>query len=109
MTDYQRLKTYFKSIDLSQTKISDELGVSIQYINAVLNGRDNLTITFIKKVHDKYLNLNIDWLITGRGEINCKWGTTCVSRCCICCHNNSCQLKIKFYYCIVTICTVVSC
>ena len=69
MTDYQRLKTYFKSIDLSQTKISDELGVSIQYINAVLNGRDNLTITFIKKVHDKYLNLNIDWLITGRGEM----------------------------------------
>lgn len=69
MTDYQRLSNYFKYKNYSQKEVGELFGVSRQAINGILTGKDNLTLNFLKKVSEKFSDLNIDWVLNGRGEM----------------------------------------
>lgn len=68
MLAYQRLKIFFKKKGITQLELADTIGVSRQYVNGIMTGRDEMGLSFILKFHDKYPDLNLDWLILGRGN-----------------------------------------
>lgn len=66
--DPQILKNFFKSKKITQRRIADETGVSIQSVNAYVNGK----VAFGKKVAAKWsrlYGLSEVWLLTGKGNI----------------------------------------
>ena len=65
---YQELKKFFDSKGLNQPQIAEILGVSVPYVNAVLNGTKPLG----KKNAEKWANhfgLSKSYLLTGEGEL----------------------------------------
>lgn len=66
--DPQTLKNFFKSKKITQRKIADETGVSIQSVNAYVNGK----VAFGKKMAAKWsrlYGLSEVWLLTGKGNM----------------------------------------
>ena len=63
-----KLKKFFEENGISQQKVADTLGVSLPYVNAVLNG----TKTLGKKNAEKWANLfglSKTFLLTGEGSV----------------------------------------
>ena len=63
-----KLKKFFEEKGISQQKVADTLGVSLPYVNAVLNG----TKTLGKKNAEKWANLfglSKTYLLTGEGSV----------------------------------------
>ena len=64
---HEKLKKYFEEKGISQKQIAEKLGVSVPYVNAVLNG----TKTLGKKNAEKWANLfglSKSFLLSGEGD-----------------------------------------
>ena len=64
----EELSNYLKDKGLTQKSIAEALGVSEQYVNALINGRSK----FGKKQAEVWANkfgLSASWLLTGEGEM----------------------------------------
>jgi transcriptional regulator with XRE-family HTH domain len=68
MTDFQRLKEYLKQHGYNQTDAAKLLGMSTQTVNNILRGQDKLSLNFLKKLLKHFPNMNIDYILLGRGE-----------------------------------------
>lgn len=66
MNTKERIKTYVKSIKMPVTSFERSIGASNGYVNGIYKsiGADKRDLIIVK-----YPNLNIDWLLTGRGEM----------------------------------------
>lgn len=53
----------------SATKFSDEIGVQRSSISHIMSGRNLPSYDFILKIMNKYPELNVEWLLTGKGEM----------------------------------------
>lgn len=65
---HDELKRYFDERGITQQQVADALGVSLQYVNQLLNGRKTLG----KKNADRLANLyglSKPFLLTGEGEL----------------------------------------
>lgn len=62
------LKFFFKQKDISQEQLSKDLATTQPAINAMLNGRRNISKKTAQKLHDLY-GLSVGWLLTGEGEM----------------------------------------
>lgn len=67
MTVRERLKFYLKENNISQHAFADSINVSSGYVNAIRKSIQPDKLSIIK---EKYPDLNIDWLLTGDGEMN---------------------------------------
>ncbi|NDV46292.1 helix-turn-helix domain-containing protein [Paludibacter sp. 221] len=52
-------------------KFSEIIGLEQKTVNNYLKGRRKPSLEFLVKIHE-VLNINLDWLITGRGEMQLK-------------------------------------
>ncbi|RKT01047.1 helix-turn-helix domain-containing protein [Chryseobacterium defluvii] len=66
MTVKERLKFYLKNKKISQGKFAESINVSSGYVNAIRKSIQPDKLTLIKNI---YTDLNIDWLLTGDGEM----------------------------------------
>jgi transcriptional regulator with XRE-family HTH domain len=57
---------YFKK---SQKDFAEHSGYSKQYVNSIINGKDSIGLTPIKKILDLLPDLDANWLLRGEGEI----------------------------------------
>ncbi|MFW6224683.1 MAG: helix-turn-helix domain-containing protein [Bacteroidota bacterium] len=64
-----RLQRFLTSEGLSPAKFADEIGVQRSSISHLLSGRNKPGYDFIYKFSLRYSQVNIDWLITGRGAM----------------------------------------
>lgn len=69
MAEYQRFGEYIEFKNYTQKKVADLLDVTPQYISAIVNGKDPMGLIFVRKVLEKFPDLNPDWFLTGRGEM----------------------------------------
>ena len=72
-----RLKKFIDYLGVSINQFEVLINVGNGAIYHAMNGRNGLTMATILKILDKYPNLNIDWLVTGRGSMlvkNCEKG-----------------------------------
>ena len=61
-----RIKKFLKYKGLSQKEFTERIGVSTGYVNAISKGIGQEKIYIIR---ESYPDLNIDWLMTGEGEM----------------------------------------
>ncbi len=67
-----RLKQWMNLEDLNLTKLSSKINVSKSSISHILSGRNKPSIDFFYKLLDVFPNLNLNWLISGRGKMYIK-------------------------------------
>jgi transcriptional regulator with XRE-family HTH domain len=65
---HKRLKHYFDENGITQQQVADSLGVSLQYINQILNGKKSLGKKNAERLANLY-GLSKSFLLTGDGPI----------------------------------------
>lgn len=61
-----RIKAFLKSQNITVTSFEESIGVSNGYVNAISK---SIGIDKINTMLEKYSNLNIEWLLTGKGSM----------------------------------------
>lgn len=65
----ERLKQLRKALGKRQEEMAELLGVTYSAISSIESGRRNVTEQHLKILEGSSLNVNIDWLRTGEGEM----------------------------------------
>lgn len=64
-----RLQQFLAAENISQSQFADTIGVARASISHILAGRNKPGFDFIERTARHYPDLNLDWLITGRGKM----------------------------------------
>lgn len=64
-----RLKQFLAAENITQAQFADSINVVRASVSHVLSGRNNPSFDFIKAMMQRYPNLNIDWLMFGKGRM----------------------------------------
>jgi transcriptional regulator with XRE-family HTH domain len=64
-----RLLKVMKHLNLTAARFADEIGVQRSGISHILSGRNQPSFDFIVKIMKRYPELNLDWLIMGKGDM----------------------------------------
>ena len=64
-----RLRQFLAAENISQAQFADIINVVRASVSHVLAGRNNPSYDFIKAIMDNYPDLNIEWLILGKGKM----------------------------------------
>lgn len=63
------MKQAMKRLNVSRTDLAAKFNTSLGYINQVLGGKNSISAGFREKLSKHYTNLNVDWVMTGEGEM----------------------------------------
>lgn len=64
-----RLKQFLSAENITQAQFADTINVVRASVSHVLSGRNNPSFDFIKAMMQHYPNLNIEWLMFGKGRM----------------------------------------
>ncbi len=64
-----RLKQFLAAENITQAQFADTIQVVRASVSHVLSGRNNPSYDFIKAIMLKYPQLNMEWLMFGRGKM----------------------------------------
>ena len=64
-----RLKQFLAAENISQSQFADTIKVVRASVSHVLSGRNNPSYEFIRAIMLSYPNLNMDWLLVGKGKM----------------------------------------
>lgn len=64
-----RLKQFLDAENISQSQFADTINVGRASISHVLSGRNNPSYDFVKAIMTAYPELNIEWLMLGKGKM----------------------------------------
>ena len=78
MTVKERIKAFCRAEGIAVSAFEESIGVSNGYVNSISKsiGIDRLNILI-----EKYSNINIEWVLTGRGDMYKSKGSTYISSC----------------------------
>ncbi len=62
-----RLFAFIESTGLSTSDFADAIGISRSSISSIKSGRTQLTLSIVEKIKAVYSDLNLEWMITGKG------------------------------------------
>jgi len=68
MNTGQRIAIFRKSLNLTQQKLADKIGINRAYLGHIEAGRQEPSYNFIKALSDSF-NINLNWLLAGEGEM----------------------------------------
>jgi transcriptional regulator with XRE-family HTH domain len=63
----KRLVEYLKSRNITQDELALQCGYSRQTINNFINGKSSASSEFLARMTNIYYDLNLNWLISGKG------------------------------------------
>lgn len=64
-----RLKQFLAAENITQAQFADTINVVRASVSHVLSGRNNPSFDFIRAMMQHYPDLNIDWLMFGKGKM----------------------------------------
>jgi len=64
-----RLQNFLNAENITQSQLADTIGVARASISHILSGRNKPGFDFIESLAKKYPQLNLEWLITGKGKM----------------------------------------
>jgi len=64
-----RIILLIKAKNLTAAQFADEIGVQKSSISHIISGRNNASLDFIQKVLQRYPEVNMDWLMFGKGPL----------------------------------------
>ena len=65
----RRLEQFLGAENITQTQFAETLGVAKASVSHILAGRNKPGFEFIESLARQYPNLNLEWLISGRGKM----------------------------------------
>ncbi len=65
----KRLQQFLSAENISQSQFADKIGVTKASVSHILSGRNRPGFEFIESMAACYPNLNLDWLIGGKGRM----------------------------------------
>lgn len=65
-----RLQQFLSAENLSPTQFADILGIQKSRLSHILSGRNKPGYEFIELFMKKFPNVNMEWLILGKGKMN---------------------------------------
>lgn len=65
----KRLEQFLAAENMSQTQFAETINVARASVSHLLAGRNNPGYDFMKSVMQKFPNLNMEWLILGKGKM----------------------------------------
>ena len=65
----QRLQQFLNAENISQSQFAERLGVAKASVSHILAGRNKPGFDFIESLSRQFPNLNLEWLIGGRGRM----------------------------------------
>lgn len=70
MNDYQRIENILKYLDITARALSFQLGMkSPQTFYDIKAGKCGISKDLASKIHEKYDDINVSWILTGEGEM----------------------------------------
>lgn len=63
----QRLQEFLHFINLNAYRFEVETGLGVSSVSRLIQGKVQISGANLLKIHRKYPELNLDWLMTGRG------------------------------------------
>ena len=64
-----RLQQFLSAENLSQAQFADIIGVARASVSHIIAGRNKPGFDFILSMANSFPNLNLEWLVTGRGKM----------------------------------------
>jgi transcriptional regulator with XRE-family HTH domain len=64
-----RIILLIKAKNLTAAQFADEIGVQKSSISHIISGRNNASLDFIQKVLLRYPEVNMEWLMVGKGPL----------------------------------------
>jgi len=64
-----RIILLIKAMNQTAAQFADEIGVQKSSISHIISGRNNASLDFIQKILFRYPEVNMDWLMFGKGQI----------------------------------------
>jgi transcriptional regulator with XRE-family HTH domain len=65
----ERIQLILKSLNLSPTRLADEIDVQRSGVSHILSGRNKPSLDFVMKILSTYPEINSDWLMFGKGKM----------------------------------------
>lgn len=65
----KRLQQFLTVENITQSQFADRIGVAKASVSHILAGRNRPGFDFIESMANCYPNLNLEWLITGKGKM----------------------------------------
>ena len=65
----QRLQQFINAEGLTQSQFADKIGVAKASVSHILAGRNKPGFDFIESLSRQFPNLNLEWLIGGKGRM----------------------------------------
>lgn len=65
----KRLEILLKEYNLTASRLSERIGVQRSGISHILAGRNKPSFDFLLKLAKEFPEININWLLTGKGEM----------------------------------------
>ena len=70
MGDYGRIEAVLRYTSLSANALAEKIGLKTpQTFYDIKKGRHGISKDLANKIHSKYLNISLEWLLTGEGEM----------------------------------------
>lgn len=64
-----RIKALMKHMGMSQKNFAAEICISEGTLSSYFSGRNNPTLATLNNIHDRFPEVNMDWLMDGKGEM----------------------------------------
>lgn len=65
----ERILLILKTKNISPSQFADEINVQRSNISHIISGRNKPSLEFVKKILDRYKEINTEWLINGVGPM----------------------------------------
>ncbi|MCQ2131494.1 MAG: helix-turn-helix domain-containing protein [Bacteroidales bacterium] len=65
----QRLQMFLAAEGITQSQFADEIQVAKSSVSNILAGRNNPSYDFILNLSNHYPDLNLEWVLTGKGKM----------------------------------------
>ncbi|MBO7119869.1 MAG: helix-turn-helix transcriptional regulator [Bacteroidaceae bacterium] len=64
-----RISALMKSMGMSQKNFAEEICISPGSLSSILSGRNNPSLNTLNYIHERFPEVNMDWLLNGNGEM----------------------------------------
>lgn len=64
-----RISALMRHMGMSQKNFADEICISPGTLSSIFSGRNNASLNTLNNIHERFPEVNMDWLMNGNGEM----------------------------------------
>ena len=64
-----RISALMRHMGMSQKNFADEICISPGTLSSIFSGRNKPTLNTLNNIHERFPEVNMDWLMNGKGEM----------------------------------------